>query len=324
MYDPTTARFIQEDTYAGTLDNPLSQNRYSYVMNNPVNYWDPTGRVPQAIPDEVYQRANFTRMIDASESRFGMHEMWNYEFQSYDSQTVEDNFRKVTGAREITTYWDETTTKTWYYEAVLSLLIDPVDYTATPGHLLPKSEEFREVTTETKSRVITAEQLLKSNYEILKNYKEVPAGSAKLGKTTTHYLNGEEITEAIYTSGTFNRYRMLRAATGPTPSVASYQQNLTKPTVKLAKPKEEKKGFFSKVGGFFKSTADFLFLDDIKTLTSPDTSLLEKGLAATSFIPVGKVVKGAKLGLNQLPSAGRKTSQATGAVKRVDGRDVTK
>ncbi|MBS3682283.1 hypothetical protein KGF86_18995, partial [Ornithinibacillus massiliensis] len=37
MYDPTTARFIQEDTYAGTLDNPLSQNRYSYVMNNPVN-----------------------------------------------------------------------------------------------------------------------------------------------------------------------------------------------------------------------------------------------------------------------------------------------
>lgn len=29
-------RFINEDTYEGTLTNPLSQNLYTYVHNNPV------------------------------------------------------------------------------------------------------------------------------------------------------------------------------------------------------------------------------------------------------------------------------------------------
>ncbi len=42
-YDPTTARFIGEDPYEGELENPLSQNLYTYVENNPLTYVDPTG-----------------------------------------------------------------------------------------------------------------------------------------------------------------------------------------------------------------------------------------------------------------------------------------
>ncbi|WP_440115587.1 RHS repeat-associated core domain-containing protein [Paenibacillus sp. QZ-Y1] len=42
-YDPSTARFISEDTYEGELTNPLSLNLYTYVENNPLNYVDPTG-----------------------------------------------------------------------------------------------------------------------------------------------------------------------------------------------------------------------------------------------------------------------------------------
>jgi RHS repeat-associated protein len=43
-YDPSVGRFINEDTYEGEITNPLSQNLYTYVHNNPLLYTDPTGR----------------------------------------------------------------------------------------------------------------------------------------------------------------------------------------------------------------------------------------------------------------------------------------
>jgi RHS repeat-associated protein len=44
-YDPAMGRFIERDTYGGTLQDPESRNRYAYARNNPVNQIDPTGRV---------------------------------------------------------------------------------------------------------------------------------------------------------------------------------------------------------------------------------------------------------------------------------------
>jgi RHS repeat-associated protein len=43
MYDPKTARFLQQDTYSGDRNDPLSLNLYTYCANNPIIYWDPTG-----------------------------------------------------------------------------------------------------------------------------------------------------------------------------------------------------------------------------------------------------------------------------------------
>lgn len=42
-YDPNAGRFVSKDPYQGSLDNPLSLNRYSYVVNNPLKFIDPTG-----------------------------------------------------------------------------------------------------------------------------------------------------------------------------------------------------------------------------------------------------------------------------------------
>ncbi|MBF0779020.1 RHS repeat-associated core domain-containing protein [Streptococcus cuniculi] len=42
-YDSRAGTFLTEDSYQGELTNPLSQNRYAYVQNNPVNYTDPSG-----------------------------------------------------------------------------------------------------------------------------------------------------------------------------------------------------------------------------------------------------------------------------------------
>ena len=42
-YDPTIGRFISPDTIVQNPGNPQSLNRYSYVLNNPLKYVDPTG-----------------------------------------------------------------------------------------------------------------------------------------------------------------------------------------------------------------------------------------------------------------------------------------
>jgi RHS repeat-associated protein len=42
-YDPAIGRFVSKDTYEGQISNPLSQNLYTYVINNPLRYIDPSG-----------------------------------------------------------------------------------------------------------------------------------------------------------------------------------------------------------------------------------------------------------------------------------------
>ena len=58
-------RFISPDTIVSDPFNPQSINRYSYVLNNPLNYIDPTGYWPEdglteeefdsLTPDEFYE-----------------------------------------------------------------------------------------------------------------------------------------------------------------------------------------------------------------------------------------------------------------------------
>ena len=42
-YDPTLGRFISADPYWGRLEEPVTQNRYIYVQNNPLLFTDPSG-----------------------------------------------------------------------------------------------------------------------------------------------------------------------------------------------------------------------------------------------------------------------------------------
>ncbi len=56
MYDPITARFLQEDTFTGDPNDPLSLNLYTYVKNNPLIYTDPTGHFGEYIAYEIMMR----------------------------------------------------------------------------------------------------------------------------------------------------------------------------------------------------------------------------------------------------------------------------
>lgn len=42
-YDPSVGRFINEDAYEGEISNSLTLNLYTYVVNNPLRYIDPSG-----------------------------------------------------------------------------------------------------------------------------------------------------------------------------------------------------------------------------------------------------------------------------------------
>ena len=43
FYSPTLGRFLSADTIVSSFANPQSLNRFSYVLNNPLKYTDPTG-----------------------------------------------------------------------------------------------------------------------------------------------------------------------------------------------------------------------------------------------------------------------------------------
>jgi len=53
MYDPVTARFMQEDTFTGDRNDPLSLNLYTYCHNEPLMYSDPTGHKEKE-DEEIY------------------------------------------------------------------------------------------------------------------------------------------------------------------------------------------------------------------------------------------------------------------------------
>ena len=42
-YNPKNGNFVTEDTYSGEPEYPLTRNRYTYTLNNPVNYADSSG-----------------------------------------------------------------------------------------------------------------------------------------------------------------------------------------------------------------------------------------------------------------------------------------
>ena len=61
-YDPGIGRFTTADTVKGSLGAPQSLNRYTYTLNNPLKYIDPSGneendfmKIQQQVVDDIFQ-----------------------------------------------------------------------------------------------------------------------------------------------------------------------------------------------------------------------------------------------------------------------------
>jgi RHS repeat-associated protein len=78
-YDSELGRFIQPDDKIPDFSNPQSYNRYSYVLNNPLRYTDPSGH--QGVPTP----ANFALGMTAPP---GMEAEWNQRFQAANVQAT--------------------------------------------------------------------------------------------------------------------------------------------------------------------------------------------------------------------------------------------
>jgi RHS repeat-associated protein len=62
-YDPVVGRFIQPDSIVPEPGNPQSLNRYSYTINNPLKYTDPTGHAYALDLEANYRMAPNGRLL---------------------------------------------------------------------------------------------------------------------------------------------------------------------------------------------------------------------------------------------------------------------
>ena len=67
-YAPQNGGFITQDSFSGVLTNALSQNRYTYAHNNPVNYADPSGHsiwdsIKNGVTNAVNSVKNFVSSV---------------------------------------------------------------------------------------------------------------------------------------------------------------------------------------------------------------------------------------------------------------------
>ena len=71
-YDPALGRFIQPDTIVPEPGNPQALNRYSYCLNNPVKYTDPSGHyyLQEDVGDPVYYARSLGRVSATFESPY--------------------------------------------------------------------------------------------------------------------------------------------------------------------------------------------------------------------------------------------------------------
>ena len=70
-YDPEIGRFLTRDSITGVIENPLSQNRYTYDWNNPVNYTDPSGHWPEFLDNAINKAVNYGKKVVNSVVEFG-------------------------------------------------------------------------------------------------------------------------------------------------------------------------------------------------------------------------------------------------------------
>ena len=85
-YDTTLGRFVSADTIVPSAGNPQSLNRYSYVLNNPVKYVDPSGHCPFGSNGTGSYHADNDNLIDCTRDDFAnadwkQREDWMVAFQ---------------------------------------------------------------------------------------------------------------------------------------------------------------------------------------------------------------------------------------------------
>lgn len=79
VYDPYTSQFLSPDPFIQDPANPQNYNRYSYVLNNPLKYTDPSGyiRDKKRYKPKLVPRGTQDELIDIFNDPFDYGEYWD-------------------------------------------------------------------------------------------------------------------------------------------------------------------------------------------------------------------------------------------------------
>lgn len=72
-YANTQGRFLSVDLVAGSLSNPQSLNRYSYVLNNPLKFIDPTGMIVEWADSEKKKKKDEAEARTSAQRKYENH-----------------------------------------------------------------------------------------------------------------------------------------------------------------------------------------------------------------------------------------------------------
>ncbi len=67
VYDPLVGRFLSPDPFVQDISNSQSHKRYSYCLNNPLKYTDPTGEI--FVVDDILIAAAIGAIINVAVQR---------------------------------------------------------------------------------------------------------------------------------------------------------------------------------------------------------------------------------------------------------------
>ena len=85
-YDPVPGRFIQPDTLLPDMYNPQALNRYSYALNNPYKYTDPTGH--EATIDNPFQRWLASYVLGFTSRETNLHQELSKKYYTHDNSNL--------------------------------------------------------------------------------------------------------------------------------------------------------------------------------------------------------------------------------------------
>ncbi|HEM3488581.1 TPA: RHS repeat-associated core domain-containing protein [Streptococcus suis] len=146
-YDNQAGTFLTADSYQGSQTDPLSQNLYAYVQNNPANYTDPSGHIGRPninLPDSRGSRKP-KRSSQSKSNQSKVYPIFPSGTSIIDQQLIIANQSAAQGLVDAQKRFIQET-KGYSYNPIVDMFRDPlgpsrspIDYGSTPFATITRS-----------------------------------------------------------------------------------------------------------------------------------------------------------------------------------------
>uniref|UniRef100_UPI0004A30428 RHS repeat-associated core domain-containing protein n=3 Tax=Streptococcus suis TaxID=1307 RepID=UPI0004A30428 len=146
-YDNQAGTFLTADSYPGSQTDPLSQNLYAYVQNNPTNYTDPSGHIGRPninLPDSRGSRKP-KRSSQSKSNQSKVYPIFPSGTSIIDQQLIIANQSAAQGLVDAQKRFIQET-KGYSYNPIVDMFRDPlgpsrspIDYGSTPFATITRS-----------------------------------------------------------------------------------------------------------------------------------------------------------------------------------------